>query len=92
MSILTSKEFNHPFKVYASTMDVAENYLTMLNRMKIRFMNEYLLTCRVSKNAIKVISLFNVLQLKTRDILLFNTSAPIQKTKTMPLFVTVTLK
>jgi hypothetical protein len=92
MSILTSKEFNHPFNVYASTMCIAENYLTMLNRMKIRFLNEYLLTCRVSKNAIKVRSWFDVLQLKTREVPLFNTRASIQKTKNMPLFVTVTLK
>jgi hypothetical protein len=92
MSMVISKEFNYPFKVYASTMHVAENYFLMLNRMKIQFMEEYLLTCRVLKNAIRVKSLFDVLQLKTREIVMFNTGTAIQKSKSMPLFATVTLR
>ena len=92
MSMVTSKKFNYPFKVYASTMHVAENYLSILNRMKIRLLEEYPLTCRISKNAIKIKSWFDVLQLKTREVTMFNTRAAIQKTKNMPLFVTVTLK
>lgn len=92
MSMLTSKEFEQSFDVYTSTMHVAENYLSILNRMKIQLLKEYLLTCRISKNAIKVKSWFDVLQLKTREITMFNTRAAIQKTKNMPLFVTVTLK
>jgi len=92
MSMLTNKELRHSFKVYASTKRVTENHLLMLNRLKARFLKEYLLTCRVSKNAIPTTSLFDVLQMKTREITMFNTGTAIQKTKNMPLFVTVTLK